>query len=269
VIRARFLALLSYLVALAGSSALGGLVLGLGLGLWSPLVSWPGAWFVDLALLLLFAVQHSGMARAPSKRFWARFAPTHLERSAYAGSSGLVLLLLAGVWQPLPGPDLWRGPTWLVALPLTAAGLLALVNGRFDHAGLFGLRQAWTPDASAPERLLVLGPYRYVRHPLMVCLLVFLWAQPTMTSTLLVLSGGLTVLILVGIQLEDRDLLRRFGQAYADYRQNVPGLIPRLRPAPAGEWMEENDNHEIHGRRPPDLFSREPTASAGGPKRSP
>jgi protein-S-isoprenylcysteine O-methyltransferase Ste14 len=234
----RILALVCYLVAQAGAAGLGGLVLGLGLGLWSPLFLLPGTWLVSLAALLLFAVQHSGMARTSFKRLWARMAPAHLERSAYAASSGLVLLLLVVVWQPLPGPDLWRGPAWLVALPLTAVGLLALINGRFDHAGLFGLRQAWTPNTlPTPERLLVLGPYRYLRHPLMACLLVFLWTQPTMSFTSLLLSGGLTAIIFVGILLEERDLLERFGQAYADYRARVPALIPRLRPVPPGEWV--------------------------------
>jgi methanethiol S-methyltransferase len=233
----RSLALLCYLVALTGAAALGGLVLGLGLGIWTPLLPWPGTWFVNLAALFLFAVQHSGMARRSYKRLWARFAPAHLERSAYAAASGLLLLLLVVVWQPLPEGDLWRGPRWLVVVPLTAAGLLALVNARFDHAGLFGLRQAWTPDAlPTPERLLVLGPYRYVRHPLMLCLLIFLWAQPTLSFTLLLLSGGLTAIILVGILLEERDLLQRFGQAYADYRKRVPALIPRVHPVPPGEW---------------------------------
>jgi protein-S-isoprenylcysteine O-methyltransferase Ste14 len=77
---------------------------------------------------------------------------------------------------------------------------------------------------------MLVGPYRFVRHPLMACLLVFLWAQPVMTPTLALLSGGLTVYILIGVLLEERDLLRRFHPDYAIYRRRVPALIPWRRP---------------------------------------
>src|SRR5262249_9007457 len=77
----------------------------------------------------------------------------------------------------------------------------------------------------------VLGPYRYVRHPQMALQLVIFWCQPVMTWTLALLSGGLTVYTAVGLLLEERDLLRRFGSAYAEYRRQVPALIPWRRPA--------------------------------------
>jgi len=47
-----------------------------------------------------------------------------------------------------------------------------------------------------------------------------------MPPTLALLSGGMTLYILVGVWLEERDLLRRFGAAYVEYRQRVPALIP-------------------------------------------
>jgi protein-S-isoprenylcysteine O-methyltransferase Ste14 len=189
---------------------------------------------VDVGGLLLFAAQHSGMARAGFKRVWLRVVPRPLERSVYASLSGLLCLGLALTWQPLPGPSLWAGPAWLVLVALAAGLGLAAVNASFDHLGLFGVRQAWGDDR--PERLLVRGPYRWLRHPLMACLLVFLWAQPHMPPALLLLSGGLTLYIVLGVALEERDLLRRFGVAYEDYRRRVSALLPWRRPAPAAEY---------------------------------
>jgi len=237
----RLVALACYLAALAGLSAWAGFVLLLGLDLLPTRAAlpepWP--WVVDLAWLVIFAVQHSGMARTSFKNRWTRWLPPRLERSVYAALSGLLLLGLTLTWQPLDGAAIWRGPTWLVAVPLTAGLCLTLVNLRFDHLGLFGVRQAWdNSDEPSPERLWVLGVYRYIRHPLMACMLVFLWAQPVMAPTLAVLAGGLTLYIGIGIVLEERDLLRRFGPAYAEYRRQVPALVPWRRPASPGVYPE-------------------------------
>ena len=230
----KILAVVCYLVALAGAAALAGFVLVLGCGLFSPPTRLPEgfAWLADSAWLATFAAQHSGMARDRFKRWWAPVVPPRLERSVYAALSGLLLLALPFVWQPLPGGPWWGLPRVFVLVPLIAAAGLVLVNLRYDHAGLFGPRQAWEEDRPAEEKLLVTGPYRYVRHPLMACLLALLWAQPVMTPTLALLCGGLTGYIALGLMLEERDLLRRFGKAYADYSRRVPALVPWRRPAP-------------------------------------
>jgi protein-S-isoprenylcysteine O-methyltransferase Ste14 len=225
-------ALLCYAAALAGAGALAARVFLLGLGHLPTPADPPDArpWLLDLGWLTAFGLQHSGMARAGFKRRLTRLVPPRLERSIYAAAAGLVLLGLALTWRPLGGEPLWAGPSWLAVVPLTAAAGLAAINLRFDHAGLFGLRQAWESEP-AREELLVLGPYRYVRHPLMACLLVAFWAQPVMTPTLAVLSGGLTAYLALGLVFEERDLLRTFGPAYAAYRRRVPALVPWRPPA--------------------------------------
>jgi methanethiol S-methyltransferase len=228
-------AALCYLVALAGCAAFGVFVLMQGLGNWptAPRFAAPSPWLVNVAWLVLFAAQHSGMARDKFKRVWTGVVPPPLERSVYAAVSGLLLLALPLVWQPLPGAPLWELPRALVAVPLAAALGLALIHLAYDPAGFFGLRQALAGDAPGPpERLIVTGPYRYVRHPLMACQVAFLWAQPVMPPGLALLAAGLTVYILLGTALEERDLLRRFGPAYAAYRRAVPRLVPWRRPAP-------------------------------------
>jgi methanethiol S-methyltransferase len=226
-------AVVCYILALVGSGALALLNLALGVGWeWHPFAfSPPWPWFIDLGWLLLFGLQHSGMAREGFKHHWTRWVPRHLERSIYAGVSGILGLGMALTWQRIEGPALWDLPRLVVVVPLIAALGMVWINARFDHAGLFGLRQAWAGDKpQPPETLVLVGPYRFVRHPLMACLLVFLWAQPVMTPTLALLSGGLTVYILIGVLLEERDLLRRFHPDYATYRQQVPALIPWRRP---------------------------------------
>ncbi len=226
-----------YLLALAGSGALAArvLLLGAGWGPVTPALVWP--WAIDLAWLTAFGLQHSVMAREGFKRRWMGIVPPHLERSVYAAFSGLLLLGLSLTWQSVPGPEWWHGPSWLLALPLLAGLGLVLVNFRFDHAGLFGLRQAWSAGApEPPERLLIVGPYRFVRHPLMACLLAFLWAQPVMPTGLALLSGGLTAYGAVGVFFEERDLLRRFHPLYAAYRRRVPALLPWRRPATTADF---------------------------------
>jgi protein-S-isoprenylcysteine O-methyltransferase Ste14 len=233
----RAAALVCYLAALAGTAAFALFVLLQGADLWPfpPLVAAPCPWCVDLAWLAAFALSHSGMAREGFKRLWTRVVPARLERSLYAGLSGFLLLALPLVWQSLPGKPWWRLPAGLAVVPATAGLGLALVNLWHDHAGLFGLRQAWGVAPAEEERLIVSGPYRYVRHPLMACLLVFLWAQPVMRPESALLAGGLSAYILAGIRLEERDLERRFHPHYAEYGRRVPMLLPWRRPAREAE----------------------------------
>lgn len=230
-----------YLSALAGAAALAARVLYLGAGFSSPAdgVESVGPWAVDLGWLALFGLQHSVMARDGFKRHWTRLVPPKLERSVYAAVSGLLLLGMSLTWRPIPGPEWWRGSLWLLAFPLIAGAGLVWVNLRFDHAGLFGLRQAWAAGPPVPERLLIVGPYRYVRHPLMGCLLAFLWFQPVMPATLALLCGGLTACVAVGLFFEERDLLKRFHPAYAAYRRRVPALLPWRRPAAPDDFAAE------------------------------
>lgn len=195
---------------------------------------------IDVALIGLFALQHSVMARPVFKRWWTRVVPAPIERSTFVLASSLVLALLLWQWRPLPatvwdvGPDATRvalhGLSWL--------GWLTVLGTTFllDHFDLFGLRQAYRhlrdrPPAPPAFRAPLL--YRLVRHPLMLGFVVAFWAAPAMTRGRLLFAAVTTGYILVALRLEERDLLRELGTDYATYRHRVPQLIPGVRrPAP-------------------------------------
>jgi hypothetical protein len=165
----RALAIVCYLIALAGAGVFALFMLLLGLDWWpfpfrnSASLAYP----INLTWLLLFTLQHSGMARTSFKDVWTRLIGTSLERSLYAALSGVLVGILPLVWQPLPGPVWWRLPLVCVFLPLLAGAGLVHLNMRYDHAGLFGLRQAWYPQrepvadtptrSSSPGRIVLSG----------------------------------------------------------------------------------------------------------------
>ncbi|MGQ4660973.1 methanethiol S-methyltransferase [Lysobacter sp. F6437] len=200
----------------------------------------PLALVINLALLSLFAVQHSGMARPAFKRWWTRIVPASLERSTFVLAANVVLVLLYWQWRPMPMP-VWdvevEAARWLL-YGLAALGWVMVLASTFliDHFDLFGLRQSWRaalgrgPRPSAP--FVTRALYRIVRHPIMFGFLIAFWATPTMTLGHLLFAGVTTGYILVAVKyLEERDLVAQFGDTYRDYQRRVPMLLPWRRPS--------------------------------------
>lgn len=190
------------------------------------------ALLIDLALLALFAIQHSVMARPAFKRRWTRIVPAPAERSTYVLFSSLALLLLFAFWQPLGGVvwDVTSPAGRAVLYGLFAFGWLLVLVSTFliNHFDLFGLRQVWLHLRGKPYRPLPFktpGLYRYVRHPLYLGWLFAFWATPTMTVTHLLFAVATAAYILIAIQFEERDLTA-FHSEYSDYRKRVPMLVP-------------------------------------------
>ena len=190
---------------------------------------------VDLGLLTLFALQHSIMARRGFKAWLTRIVPEAAERSTYVLASSVALILLFAFWRPLGGfvwdvgSPLGRG----LVYGLFAFGwLLVFVSTLLiNHFDLFGLRQVWLylrGREYSNVRFRTPGLYKVVRHPLYLGWLFAFWATPTMTVTHLLFAGVTTAYILVAIRLEERDLVTAFGASYAEYRRQVPMLVPRL-----------------------------------------
>jgi poly(3-hydroxybutyrate) depolymerase len=189
---------------------------------------------VDVALVALFGVQHSVMARAGFKRWWTRVVPPVAERSTYVLVSSLLLVLLVREWRAIPAV------VWSVESPVGAAALRALLWGAvalvvgstfaMSHPELFGLDRAvarWQGRRAAGASFRTPLPYRVVRHPMQLGFVVLFWATPVMTLGHLLLALGMTAYVLVGVRLEERDLVRTFGREYEDYRRRVPRLVPR------------------------------------------
>jgi protein-S-isoprenylcysteine O-methyltransferase Ste14 len=193
---------------------------------------------VDLGLLLLFAVQHSVMARPAFKRWWTRVVPASAERSTYVVFSSAAMILLFVFWQPIGGM-VWSVESSLardVCYGLFAVGWIVLLLSTFliNHFDLFGLRQVTLHLFGRPYTELRFGTpflYRYVRHPLYVGWLLTFWSTPTMTITHLVFALATTAYILIAIQLEERDLIDAHPE-YAAYRAEVPMLIPTGKGSP-------------------------------------
>jgi protein-S-isoprenylcysteine O-methyltransferase Ste14 len=190
----------------------------------------------DLALIALFGVQHSVMARQGFKKWWTRVVPPPAERSVYVLMASAVLIVLMTFWRPIPAV------VWNVANPLAANaiwalfwvgwGMVLLSTFLINHFELFGLQQAWLNmqgRAAEPHKFHQPLLYKWVRHPLYLGFFLAFWAAPQMTVGHLLLAAGVSVYMLIAIRYEERDLVGYFGKDYEDYRERVGMLIPRFR----------------------------------------
>ena len=190
---------------------------------------------IDLLLLSVFAVQHSGMARQGFKKLFARFASPVVERSSYVLSASLTLLLLFWQWRPIPAV-IWDIQESIPASFATGGGFvgwLIVLYSTFliSHFELFGLTQVVTHFAgriAAPVKFKTPGLYRLIRHPIYLGFIIAFWSTPTMTLGHLLFALVTTTYIFVGIYLEERDLMSLFGDEYRRYRDRVAMLLPRL-----------------------------------------
>lgn len=190
---------------------------------------------INGALLGLFAVQHTIMARPGFKRWWTKIIPAEMERSTFVLAATLALALLLWQWRPLP--DLvWSVDdpmlaTAIIAVSWSGWALLLLSTFLISHFHLFGLSQGWAKILRIKEGD---GPfvtplfYKWIRHPLYLGFILAFWAAPQMSVGHLFFAIMTTGYILVGIWFEERDLVAHFGERYLQYRRQVGMLVPKF-----------------------------------------
>jgi methanethiol S-methyltransferase len=188
---------------------------------------------IDILLLSLFAIQHSVMARQPFKRWCTQFIPGSIERSTYVLLASAALILLFWQWRPIQAV-VWQITDPGIAIAVVGVSffgwfLVLISTFLINHFELFGLHQVVNNLAGRimPEpRFKTPAIYKIVRHPIYLGFIIAFWAAPVMTVGRLLFAAVTTAYILVGIYLEERDLIDLFGDQYRQYRQRVAMLVP-------------------------------------------
>jgi protein-S-isoprenylcysteine O-methyltransferase Ste14 len=194
-----------------------------------------GVLWVDAGLSLLFFIQHSVMVRKPFRRWLARFIPEDYAGATYAIASGIVLLLVILLWQTSPHTII--APLGILRWSLRTVSFFSLLGFYWGVKALrffdpFGLRPIFNRLRGRNPRLLpftVAGPYRWVRHPLYLFMILMTWACPDLTADRLLFNLLWTVWVAIG--------------SYFEERERVPMLIPFLK-WPTREPIIVNRGHE-------------------------
>jgi protein-S-isoprenylcysteine O-methyltransferase Ste14 len=187
----------------------------------------------DLLLFSVFALHHSIMARTGAKQWLTRFVPAELERSTYVWISSLLFLWPCAWWQPIGGVVYETRGLSAFALHVVQAAAVTLVlvaSAALAPLELAGLRPAGTaaaetsePDAPRTPRtsLRTAGVYGWVRHPVYLGWVLFVFAAPRMTSDRLVFAIVSTAYLAMAVPFEERSLIEAFGERYRVYSRAV------------------------------------------------
>jgi methanethiol S-methyltransferase len=187
---------------------------------WSRVTAFhPGAVAFDAALFSVFALHHSLFARDGVKRWLSSAVPEPMLRSVYVWIASVLLIAVCVFWRPAGG-DVYHHTGVLAVVHAAAqlAGLLIIIQAvrTIDPLELAGIRRH-----PAAESLQIVGPYRWVRHPVYSGWVLLTFGMAHMTGDRLIFAGISTLYLLIAMPLEERSLRMSFGAAYEDYTRQV------------------------------------------------
>ena len=167
----------------------------------------------------------AGVERRIGKALFQRFY--RLFFVIVGGISFLPALVLATL---LPDRTIYilLAPWRTLALLVQLAALSGLILGVMQTGALSFLGITQALSGLAPEKLVLNGLYRWVRHPLYTCSLLLIWLAPSMTWNLLALNLGVSAYLWIGSIFEERKLVEQFGKEYEEYRKRTPRIIPGI-----------------------------------------
>jgi protein-S-isoprenylcysteine O-methyltransferase Ste14 len=190
---------------------------------------------INTVLLVIFGAQHSIMARPWFKGWWTKVVPEPIERSTYVLLVGMAYTLLFWQWRPVTAV-IWhienQVAIWLIwAVFAFGWAILLWASHLVNPWDMWGFRHVWAFARSEAYKSLnfqVSGPYRWIRHPIMLGLFLAFWAAPTMTVGHALFAAMMTFYGVIATVWEERDLIRNYPD-YEDYRNSTPMIFPRLR----------------------------------------
>jgi protein-S-isoprenylcysteine O-methyltransferase Ste14 len=179
----------------------------------------PAGISMDALLFSVFALHHSLFARDSVKRWLSRVVPDSMMRSVYVWVASLLLIGVCLAWQPVGSA--FYDHTGLLAVAhgvVQLAGVVIIVSAvrTIDALELAGIH-----PLSGADSLQIIGPYRWVRHPLYTGWLLLTFGAAHMTGDRLFFAGISTFYLLLAIPFEERSLQTHFGDAYTGYRRRV------------------------------------------------
>jgi len=207
-----------------------------------------GTLIFDACLCLTFFLQHSVMIRKGVRTWIVHRIPKRYFGALFATVTAVMLFLLMLLWQessqPIASADgifRWLLQGIFLAAAAVQPGIARSLSASVDVFGDKALSRPADAASPPPGPILLVGPYRWVRHPSYFTALMMIWSYPDLTADRLLLNVLFTVWIILGTILEERDLIAVHGEEYRTYQRAVPMLIPYRVPRPGcGETTGED-----------------------------
>ncbi|MDA8171243.1 MAG: isoprenylcysteine carboxylmethyltransferase family protein [Nitrospiraceae bacterium] len=203
--------------------------------------------FIIALIFASFALLHSALAADRTKALAIRVAGAGPVRAfyrlLYVGLSFVATLAAFYLVASLPDVVIWKPPAAAQAV-MSLIQLAGVVLGMTTFSGMdfpefVGIRQAikhfkgvreLPGDAEGiSQRLVIRGLYGVIRHPLYTAGILIFTFVPIVTRNWLTVSALADLYFIYGALIEERRLLKRFGQDYRDYMKKVPRFIPRIK----------------------------------------